>query len=221
MEVVEHAVFRVTRDADFEVSDEADDLLEAVELELRRRRFGDVVRLEVQAAPATRMIERLKDGLGVSADQVYAVDGMLDLADLSRIADLERPELRYEPWLPVTRSRLAPAAGRRDLFAEIRRGDLLVHLPYDSFATSVESFVRAAAKDRTWSGEDHRLSHERRLGAAAGSDRRRRGRQADGLPGRAEGALRRAPQHRVVASDGAGRACTWSTASPTSRSTPR
>ena len=94
------------------------------------------------------MIDQLKDGLGVTADQVYAVDGMLDLADLSRIADLERPELRYEPWLPVTRSRLAPAAGRRDLFAEVRRSDLLVQLPYDSFATSVESFVRAAAKDR-------------------------------------------------------------------------
>ncbi len=148
MEVVEHVAFRVTRDADFEVSDEADDLLEAVELELRRRRFGDVVRLEVASGASEAMIDQLKDGLGVTEDQVYAVHGMLDLADLSRIADLERPELRYEPWLPVTRSRLAPAAGRRDLFAEVRRSDLLVQLPYDSFATSVESFVRAAAKDR-------------------------------------------------------------------------
>jgi polyphosphate kinase len=148
MEVVEHVAFRVTRDADFEVSDEADDLLEAVELELRRRRFGDVVRLEVASAASDAMIDQLKDGLGVGAEQVYAVDGMLDLADLSRIAELDRPELRYEPWLPVTRSRLAPAAGRRDLFAEVRRSDLLVQLPYDSFATSVEAFVRAAAKDR-------------------------------------------------------------------------
>ncbi|MDX6494734.1 MAG: polyphosphate kinase [Gaiellales bacterium] len=148
MEVVEHVAFRVTRDADFEVSDEADDLLEAVELELRRRRFGDVVRLEVASGASDAMIDQLKDGLAVSADQVYAVDGMLDLADLSRIAELDRPELRYEPWLPVTRSRLAPAAGRRDLFAEVRRSDLLVQLPYDSFATSVEAFVRAAAKDR-------------------------------------------------------------------------
>jgi polyphosphate kinase len=148
MEVVEHVVFRVTRDADFDVSDEADDLLEAVELELRRRRFGDVVRLEVAGAASQAMIDQLKSGLGVTADQVYAVDGMLDLADLSRIADFERPELRYEPWLPVTRSRLAPAAGRRDLFAEVRRSDLLVQLPYDSFSTSVEAFVRAAAKDR-------------------------------------------------------------------------
>jgi polyphosphate kinase len=148
MEVVEHVVFRVTRDADFEVSDEADDLLEAVELELRRRRFGDAVRLEVASTASPAMVQRLRDGMGVSADQVYAIDGMLDLADVAQIADLDRPDLRYDPWMPVTRPRLAATAGRSDLFAEVRRGDLLVHLPYDSFATSVELFVRAAAKDR-------------------------------------------------------------------------
>ena len=147
MEVIEHVVFRVTRDADFEVSDEADDLLEAVESELRRRRFGDVVRLEVANTASPAMVQRLNDGLGVTAGQVYLIDGMLDLADVGRIADIERPELRFEPWMPVTRPRLA-AAGRRDLFAEVRRSDLLVHLPYDSFTTSVESFVAAAAKDR-------------------------------------------------------------------------
>ena len=207
MEVVEHVAFRVTRDADFEVSDEADDLLEAVEQRaapapLRRRRAAG----GGQRRQRRRWSQRLNDGLGVLADQVYAVEGMLDLADLSAGSPIiERPELRYEPWLPVTRARLAPAAGRRDLFAEVRRADLLVHLPYDSFATSVESFVRAAAKDRDVVGaQDHRLPHQRRLGDAAGPDRRRRGRQADRLPGRAEGALRRAPQHRVVASDGAG-----------------
>ena len=148
MEVVEHVVFRVTRDADFEVSDEADDLLEAVELELRRRRFGDAVRLEVASTASPAMVQRLRDGMGVSADQVYAIDGMLDLADVAQIADLDRPELRYDPWMPVTRPRLAATTGRSDLFAEVRRSDLLVHLPYDSFATSVELFVRAAAKDR-------------------------------------------------------------------------
>ena len=147
MEIVEHAAFRVTRDADFDVSDEADDLLEAVESELRRRRFGDAVRVEVSSAMSEAMVQQLKDGLGVSSEQIYAVDGMLDLADLSRIADLDRPDLRFEPWLPVTRSRLTPTAGRRDLFAEVHRSDMLVHMPYDSFATSVESFVRAAAKD--------------------------------------------------------------------------
>jgi polyphosphate kinase len=148
MEVSEHVVFRVTRDADFEVSDEADDLLEAVELELRRRRFGDAVRLEVASTASPAMVQRLRDGLGVTEGQIYAIDGMLDLADLARIAELDRPELRFDPWMPVTRARLAPAGGRRDLFAEVRRADLLVHLPYDSFATSVEQFVSAAAKDR-------------------------------------------------------------------------
>jgi polyphosphate kinase len=147
MEIVEHAAFRVTRDADFDVSDEADDLLEAVESELRRRRFGDAVRVEVSSAMSEAMVQQLKDGLGVSSEQIYAVDGMLDLADLSRIADLDRPDLRFEPWLPVTRSWLTPTAGRRDMFAEVHRSDMLVHMPYDSFATSVESFVRAAAKD--------------------------------------------------------------------------
>ncbi|HWH65283.1 MAG TPA: polyphosphate kinase 1, partial [Gaiellales bacterium] len=146
--VVEHVVFRVTRDADFEVSDEADHLLEAVELELRRRRFGDAVRLEVASTASPAMVQRLRDGMGVSADQVYAIDGMLDLADVAQIADLDRPDLRYDPWMPVTRPRLAATTGRSDLFAEVRRSDLLVHLPYDSFATSVELFVRAAAKDR-------------------------------------------------------------------------
>jgi polyphosphate kinase len=147
MDVTEHVVFRVTRDADFEVDDEADDLLEAVELELRRRRFGDAVRLEVGSSATPAMVQRLQDGLGVTADQIYAIDGMLDLADLKQIADIDRPDLRFEPWLPVTRPRFATASGRRDLFAEVRRSDMLVHVPYDSFATSVEQFVGAAAKD--------------------------------------------------------------------------
>jgi polyphosphate kinase len=148
MEVVEHAAFRVTRDADFEVSDEADDLLEAVELEVRRRRFGEVVRVEMSSSMSASMVERLKDGLGVTAAQMYPVEGMLDLLDLRDIADLDRPDLRFEPWVPVTRPRLTPSETRGDIFSEIRRGDVLVHLPYDSFATSVEAFVKAGSKDR-------------------------------------------------------------------------
>jgi polyphosphate kinase len=147
MEIVEHAAFRVTRDADFEVSDEADDLLEAVELELRRRRFGDVVRVEVVDEMTEDMLQRLKDGLGVSAAQMYPIDGTLDLADVKQLADLDRPDLRFEPWVPVTRGRLR-LPDDRDIFDEIDRGDIIVHLPYDSFATSVESFVREGAKDR-------------------------------------------------------------------------
>ena len=147
MEIGEQAVFRVARDADFEVSDEADDLLEAVELEVRRRRFGEVVRLEVSSSMSRSMLERLTEGLDTESSQVYPVDGMLDLADLMQIATLDRPELRDELWTGTTQTRLGGHNGRRDLFAEIRKGDILVHLPYDSFSTSVEAFVRSAVKD--------------------------------------------------------------------------
>jgi polyphosphate kinase len=147
MEIVERAVFRVTRDADFEVSDEADDLLEAVELELRRRRFGDVVRLEISGSVSSRMLSRLTDGLDAADEQVYPIRGPLDLADLSQIAALDRPDLKDEPWVPKTPPRLAAVSSGEDFFAEIRRGDLLVHQPYDSFVTTFERFVREAARD--------------------------------------------------------------------------
>ncbi len=148
MEVLEHAYFRVTRDADFELSDEADDLLEAVETELRRRRFGDVVRLEVSTGVSDTMLTWLKQGLAVTDLQVYPTSGLVDMADVSQLADLNRPELKFEPWIPLTRARLTSTPGERvDLFAQIRNGDLLVQLPYDSFTSSVEAFVRAGAKD--------------------------------------------------------------------------
>jgi polyphosphate kinase len=147
MEILERSVFRVTRDADFEVSDEADDLLEAVELELRRRRFGDVVRVEVSSSTSRGMLERLCQGLGAAPDQVYEIHGPLDLADLDQLTELDRPELKYEPSLGVTPSRLVHAKSPRDLFAEIRRSDFLVHQPYESFAASFEAFVQAAARD--------------------------------------------------------------------------
>jgi len=147
MEIGERVVFRVTRDADFEVSDEADDLLEAVESEVRRRRYGDVTRLEVSETVSRSMRDRLEDGLDVTAEQIYPIRGQLDLAELMQVASIERPDLRDEPWAPVTQSRLSVADGPRDLLAEIRRGDILVHLPYDSFVTSVEAFVRQAVKD--------------------------------------------------------------------------
>jgi polyphosphate kinase len=148
MEIGECATFRVTRDADFEVSDEADDLLEAVEFELRRRRFGEVVRVEVSDSTSDRMLERLRSGLGVVQEQVVRVGGLLDLADLSELVALERPELKDEPWVPRSHPRFAAAtASRADVFVEIRRGGILVHHPYDSFESSFETFVRAAAED--------------------------------------------------------------------------
>ena len=146
MEIVECSVFRVTRDADFEVSDEADDLLEAVELELRKRRFGDVVRVEVSSSVSSRMLDRMKRGLGVTAEQIYMAGGLLDLADLDQLVDLDRPELKAEPWLPVTHNRFVSAVGE-DMFAEIKRADILVHHPYNSFASSFEGFVKTASKD--------------------------------------------------------------------------
>ena len=147
MEIAECASFRVTRDADFELSDEADDLLEAVELELQRRRFGGTVRVEIADSMSDEMLRRIKAGLGARDDQVYPVDGLLDLADLDQIVDLDRPDLKEERWRGVTQPRLAVPTTDAELFDEIRRGDILVHLPYESFVTSVETFVQAAARD--------------------------------------------------------------------------
>jgi polyphosphate kinase len=146
MEISETAVFRVTRDADFAVSDEADDLLEAVELEVRRRRFGDVVRLEVSESMSSRMLARLMTGLTIDEDQVYRVQGLLGLADLAQIAALDRPELKDEPWAPRTPTVFIDSSSA-SLFDEIARGDILVHHPYDSFETTFQKFVMDAAAD--------------------------------------------------------------------------
>ena len=147
MDIAERVVFRVTRDADFEVSDDADDLLEAVESELRQRRFGDVVRLEVSASASRAMRDRLVEGLGVRPGQVYDVDGLLDLADLWQLVELDRPDLRHEPWAPVAAPRWARAKTARHVFDEIRRSELFVHHPYESFRSSFEAFAQAAARD--------------------------------------------------------------------------
>ena len=147
MEIVECCTFRVTRDADFEVSDEADDLLEAVQDELRRRRFGDVVRVEISGSVSSRMLKRLKRGLRATDEQIYLIPGLLDLAELQELVALDRPDLKNEPWYPVVHPRFASAAEAADLFAEIRRSDILVHHPFDSFVSSFESFLKAAAQD--------------------------------------------------------------------------
>jgi polyphosphate kinase len=150
MQVVDSHLFRVTRNADFTVEeDEADDLLMAIEEELRRRRFGEAVRLEVERTMPAATRNLLLRGLGLEADDCYEITGMLDLTALYRIADLEIPELRAVPWTPVTPPRLIPPDEDEpaDVFAAVRAGDILVHHPYESFAASVERFIAQAADD--------------------------------------------------------------------------
>jgi polyphosphate kinase len=147
MDVREWSLFRVTRDADLDVSDEADDLLEAVELELRRARFGEVTRLEVAGSMSRPMRDQLQQGLSASDDLVYPLEGMLDLADLGQLWELDRPDLKNDQWRAVRRPPWNAIETASEQFAAIRNGDLLVHHPYDSFAASFESYIDRAASD--------------------------------------------------------------------------
>ncbi|HEY5051645.1 MAG TPA: RNA degradosome polyphosphate kinase [Acidothermaceae bacterium] len=150
MEVLESHRFRVTRNQDLEVDeDDVDNLLQALERELLRRRFGPPVRLEVEETTSPRVLDLLIRELGVNETEVYRLPAPLDLAGLWSISELQRPELKYEQFVPATHPRLVNADGDgvRDIFAALRSGDILVHHPYDSFATSVQAFVEQAATD--------------------------------------------------------------------------
>jgi polyphosphate kinase len=149
MEILDREVFRVTRDADFTVSDEADDLLQAVEAELRRRRFGEAVRVEVSAGMSSAMRDQITRALEVDTDDVFEVDGLLDLKDLWDIVSIPgHAELRDPPWQPVTQPRLQPDEDEQpDVLGAMRKRDILLHHPYDSFVTSVERFVEQAVND--------------------------------------------------------------------------
>jgi polyphosphate kinase len=152
MNIISYDLFRVTRDADFEVSDEADDLLQAVEDELRRRRFGEVVRLEVGASMEPALRTRLIEWLGVDEVQVYDVDGLLDMSDLWQIAGVDgHSDLRWPSWTPAMLTGLSFAAGdsdaQPDVFRAMRSSDVLVHYPYQSFTSSAERFVKQAVDD--------------------------------------------------------------------------
>jgi polyphosphate kinase len=148
MEIVEHHPFRVTRDADFELSDDAEDLLEAMELILRRRtRFGQVVRLEVDGKMSNEVLELLCRELELTDTDVYVVDAPLDLSGLWGLYGLQKAELKDEPWVPQTQPSLTRTDAPLDVFQVLRQGDVLVHHPYDSFATSVEAFVEQASRD--------------------------------------------------------------------------
>ena len=149
MEIADYDYFRVTRDADLAISDEADDLLQAVEEELRRRRLGEVVRVEVGSRIAARLLGELTTALDVSPRDVYPIDGMLDLTGLLELTRLPGyAELRDAPYTPVAHPRIVADEERRaDVMGAMRDGDLLVHHPYDSFSSSVERFVEQAVAD--------------------------------------------------------------------------
>ena len=150
MEVLEVHTFRVTRNEDLEVEeDDAENLLKALEKELLRRRFGPPVRLEVEESIAPQVLELLVEELGISPDEVFRIDGLLDLVGLHSIADLSREDLKYPAFVPTTHSRLAEveSAAPVDVFKATSRYDVLLQHPYDSFATSVQRFLEQAAAD--------------------------------------------------------------------------
>jgi polyphosphate kinase len=150
MEVLEVHTFRVTRNEDLEVEeDDAENLLKALEKELLRRRFGPPVRLEVEESIAPQVLELLVEELGISQDEVFRIDGLLDLVGLHSIADLPREDLKYPAFVPTTHSRLAEveSAAPVDVFKATSRYDVLLQHPYDSFATSVQRFLEQAAAD--------------------------------------------------------------------------
>ena len=150
MEIVSQHPFRVTRDADLDlVDEEAADLLAAIQNELRRQqRKAQVVRLEVDAAMSEEVLGLLVRELELEPTDVYRVAGLLDLSSLWPITGLDRPDLKDEPWTPVTQRRLQGiGVESADIFAALQDGDILVHHPYDSFATSAEAFIDQAAQD--------------------------------------------------------------------------
>jgi polyphosphate kinase len=150
MEVLEAHTFRVTRNEDLEVEeDDAENLLAALEKELLRRKFGPPVRLEVEESIAPSVLELLVSELDISENEVFRLPGPLDLRGLHSIADLPREDLKYPSFVPSTHTRLAEfeSAAPVDVFKALRRRDVLLHHPYDSFATSVQRFIEQAAAD--------------------------------------------------------------------------
>jgi polyphosphate kinase len=148
LEIVEHHAFRITRNADFEVEEDRDeDLLQALERELARRRFGSPVRLEVADDMTEHMLELLLRELDVHPGDVVQVPGLLDLSSLWQIYDLDRPALKDPTFVPDTNPAFADRETPKSIFATLREGDVLVHHPYDSFSTSTQRFIELAAAD--------------------------------------------------------------------------
>jgi polyphosphate kinase len=149
LEIVEHLAFRVTRNADLNYRDEeADDLLELVEMELRRRRFGNAVRLEIGTSSGESIHSLLRRELQIDETDIYVEHGFLASSDLWSLMKLDRPDLRFDDFSPVVPARVSQRSGEEvDLFEELRARDLLVHHPYESFAASIQELIRRAASD--------------------------------------------------------------------------
>jgi polyphosphate kinase len=148
MDVAEVHAFRVTRNADVEVEEDRDeDLLQSLERELARRRFGPPVRLEVTDTMSEHVLELLLRELDVDPADVVTVPGLLDLTALWAVHGVDRPELKDDPFVPATHPAFAERETPRSIFATLREGDVLVHHPYDSFSTSVQRFIEQAAAD--------------------------------------------------------------------------
>ncbi|MCB0393945.1 MAG: polyphosphate kinase 1, partial [Bdellovibrionales bacterium] len=146
MEIINTLAFRVTRNIDLERDEEeADDMLAMIEEELKERRFGEVVKLEVGPNPDQWLLEFLRNELGLSIYDLYINPSEYEFIDFGPILKVERPELKFEKWNPVTPKELAEDSG--DIFTQIQQGDIFVHHPYDSFTSSVERFLQAAADD--------------------------------------------------------------------------
>lgn len=151
MEIVDVHAFQITRNADMRRDEEeAEDLIEMISEELRERRFAPVVRLEVERAMPHKVRNLLMRELSLSQDDVYETDGLIDHSHCAELADLNIPEHKYEPWEPVIPTAFlkdGDVKEHSDIFAEIRRRDILVHHPYESFRASVQSFIEQAAED--------------------------------------------------------------------------
>jgi len=148
MDVGEHHLFRVTRNADVEVEEDRDeDLLQALERELARRRFGPAVRLEIGEMMDQHMLDLLIREMDMSYADVLRVPGLLDLSALWSLYDFDAPTLKDAPFVPATHPRLSEGETAKSVFATLREGDVMVHHPYDSFATSVQRFIEQAAAD--------------------------------------------------------------------------
>jgi polyphosphate kinase len=152
MEVLDHHAFRLTRNEDMVIEeDETENLIQALEAELLRRRFGPPIRLEVTEDMDDLTLDLLLKELDITEQEVYRLPGPLDLRALFELTKIDRPELHYPPHVPTTavafQSAEQSSNARADVFAAIRKGDVLVHHPYESFATSVQAFLEQAARD--------------------------------------------------------------------------